>query len=78
MTAPPVKKTVLNCRNKNRYPDECTARAAGMRSIEIHKNAKRLYVYPCPECRGYHLTKVWHALAQMVTADNPVHEGTRR
>lgn len=58
MTAPPIKrKAKLNCMNKLRHADEATARIAAMIAIERHGNVDELYVYRCPECLGWHLTK---------------------
>jgi hypothetical protein len=74
VTAPPLKRPVLTCRRKKRHPDEFTARAAAMSAIEQHDNAKVLYIYRCPECRGWHLTRRNNGVLVKVTADNPVHE----
>lgn len=73
MTAPPLKRTVVNCRSKNRYPDELAARAAGMVAIQRFGEQRTLYVYKCRECRGWHLTKRDHGSLARVTGDNPVH-----
>jgi hypothetical protein len=47
-----------------------------MSAIEQHDNAKVLYIYRCPECRGWHLTRRNNGVLVKVTADNPVHERT--
>jgi hypothetical protein len=66
MTAPlrrngrEVAATERMCASKSRYPDELTARAAGQHYRE-HNETKPLFVYRCPNCRGYHLTKAEHA-----------------
>lgn len=62
------------CEAKRRHPDELLARAAAMRAIEIHNETDRLWVYQCPECRGWHLTKRNNGIGKMVTADNPIHQ----
>jgi hypothetical protein len=73
MSAPPLKKKVVTCQSKRRHPDEITARAAAMRAIQYRGQVNKLWVYPCPECRGWHLTKKNNGLGALVTADNPVH-----
>lgn len=46
------------CLSKQYHPDEATARAFAVRSLERPGNVvKVLYVYPCPICHGWHLTK---------------------
>ncbi len=47
----------LVCLRKRRYTDECQARAAGMESLEKYPGEKKLWVYSCPHCSGWHLTK---------------------
>ncbi|MDI3304673.1 MAG: hypothetical protein QJR04_25325 [Burkholderia multivorans] len=47
------------CEDKNRYPDEFTARAAGIHYIE-RGDVAALWVYRCPICRGFHLTRSDH------------------
>jgi hypothetical protein len=74
MTAPPLKKPVLICANKRRYPDELSARAAAMFALGHNGNLKTLWVYPCYQCRGWHLTKRNNGIRLKVTAENPVHE----
>lgn len=70
MTAPPLKPKVLTCRKKRRHADELTARAAAMSHIERGlADVGELYVYQCPECAGWHLTKSRQRAA--VTADDP-------
>jgi hypothetical protein len=73
MTAPPKKRTVLTCESKKRWPDEHSARAGAMVSIELNGNATELWVYNCPECRGWHLTKRNNGILLKVTLENPVH-----
>ena len=65
MTAPsrafgrPVEALGRMCQSKLRYPDEITARAAGLHYRE-HYATIALYVYRCPHCAGYHLTRAAH------------------
>ena len=47
--------TLKSCWNKVRYPDEFVARAVGQ-EIQLKREVK-LYIYPCNECRGFHLTR---------------------
>jgi hypothetical protein len=64
MTAPKrqhghaVEKVERACIKKLRYPDELTARAAGMHYIDHyeHDAPKKLWWYKCPHCAGVHLT----------------------
>ena len=46
------------CVRKLRYPDEATARAAGMHYIERGDPdaPRKLWWYRCPHCAGVHLT----------------------
>lgn len=74
MTAPPPKRKAQTCASKRRYPDELTARAGAMHDIHHVGNASELYVYRCPECRGFHLTRRDNGVAARVTGDNPVHD----
>jgi hypothetical protein len=61
------------CASKRRHPDELSARAHAMFALEEYGNVRKLYVYRCPTCRGWHLTKSDNGRRLMVTADNPVH-----
>lgn len=64
----------VTCENKRRHVDECTARAAAMDSItRPGSNVQRLWIYRCPVCNGWHLTRNNQANARLVTADEPVH-----
>lgn len=45
------------CAKKRYYTDECQARAAAMDSMEKYDGVKALWVYQCPHCPGWHLTK---------------------
>lgn len=44
------------CTSKQRWSDEMAAQAGAASCVE-RGTADRLYVYKCPECHGYHLTK---------------------
>lgn len=45
------------CASKVRYPDEATCRARmGQLFEQGHVQKKRLWVYKCPSCRGFHMT----------------------
>jgi hypothetical protein len=66
------QKRVLACKQKHRYSDEITARAAAMDSIQKYKNVEKLYVYNCPVCSGWHLTKTGKDIA--ITEKNPFDE----
>lgn len=67
---PPAKLTA--CQTKRRYPDEATARATGLYSLENNHAASALYVYRCIECRGWHLTRSRQGAA--ITAGDPFAE----
>lgn len=72
MTAPPLKGAKRTCSNKRRHPDELTARACAMHAITKYKNTNELWVYRCPTCLGWHLTRCKKHNAMKVTATNPV------
>lgn len=65
-------KSARVCASKHRHPDEITARAAAAMHIEQIANVDTLYVYRCPECNGWHLTK--HPNGVPVRAGDPVAE----
>lgn len=60
MTAPLRRSGALvatikrSCENKRRYADDVAARGAGQYLSEA--NSVKLYIYPCPYCKGWHLT----------------------
>lgn len=60
-------RTEPNCRGKWRYSDETCARAAGMVSLTEHPGRRKLFVYLCPHCCGWHLTKSYKDRRSMVT-----------
>jgi hypothetical protein len=76
VTAPPLKGAALTCASKRRYPDEALARATAMDALERRPEVGKLYVYRCPKCNGWHLTKQRNrnGTRALVTADNPVHK----
>lgn len=57
MTAPPLKKKVVNCIAKRRFSDEPAARVGAQFAINTYQLVDRLYVYHCAECRGWHMTR---------------------
>lgn len=60
------------CVAKNRYPDELTARAAGQHYRE-HYASELLYIYRCPHCAGFHLTRTPHHKRSSVEWDFRAH-----
>jgi hypothetical protein len=78
MSAPPLKGQTLTCHNKKRHADELTARAAAMcRLQQPNCTEPDLYVYRCPRCAGWHLTKAPQPYPG-VTATDPVAPTRRR
>ena len=61
------------CNRKQRYSDEFSARAKAKIDIDGGK-ARKLWVYPCPLCRGWHLTKKPNSRKVMIDENNLVHE----
>ena len=57
--------------NKRRHSDEVSARAHAMSAIQTHKNAALLYVYKCPECHGWHLTRNYQPRQAAITEEDP-------
>lgn len=47
------------CTSKQRYSDEYSARGSAQYSLRQSQdqNFTRLWVYRCPGCRGWHMTK---------------------
>lgn len=45
------------CLGKRRWSDELTAVAGAIHVLEIEPNLTRLFVYRCPNCCGWHLTR---------------------
>lgn len=73
MTAPAARRRVRTCESKIRFADELTARAATMAYLESHRDVPKLFLYPCPHCRGWHRTSKRHQDFYLVTADNLLH-----
>lgn len=70
---PRAYRTDPTCKDKPRYPDELTARAAGAVSLAERQNREWLWVYRCKHCRGgWHLTHKDQGNAFAITVDNPV------
>lgn len=74
-TAPRLhrRRTDPTCSGKRRFSDEVEARAAGMVSLREWPGQARLFIYPCPHCHGWHLTKSNNGVSRMVTLDEPVY-----
>lgn len=47
----------FSCDAKAKYPSEERARETAARSLKLTQKVKALYVYPCPLCRRWHLTR---------------------
>lgn len=47
------------CLSKSRYADEYIARATAQHVLTAYTDVtvKRMYVYKCPSCRGWHMSK---------------------
>ena len=69
---PPVTDVRLwrSCQRKHRWPDEMSARAGALHSLEI-TDTKKLWIYRCSICRGWHLTKLFTEAHLRVTKENP-------
>jgi predicted SprT family Zn-dependent metalloprotease len=66
MTAPnrqhgkTVEEWERMCLNKTRYSDEYTCRAGAQHVLtnpRFGMTVARMFVYKCPNCRGWHMTK---------------------
>jgi hypothetical protein len=57
---PEPKGAKAICFRKRRYPDELTACAFAIHCEECSDGAD-IYVYRCPVCSGYHLTRFRHS-----------------
>ena len=67
MSAPKQDSGVLICEQKRRYPDELTARANA--SVICEEFAlEQVGVYPCPHCKGWHISTKSHGRSRRVTA----------
>lgn len=75
MSTPPLKnKIALSCQVKNRYSDESAARVSAQRAIAVHQTDAILWVYQCPICRGWHLTKSRQHGSEGVTEEELYHD----
>ncbi len=70
MTAPPKRVTLRNCQKKKHFNDEFQARANALEVIESH-GTKALWVYRCPECKGWHMTSKDNGSKWKVTRFTP-------
>lgn len=61
------------CLKKRRFPDEYVARAVAQETLgDPASDVDHLFVYRCPNCRGWHLTHKNHGeKAAAVTATDP-------
>lgn len=50
------KKADKMCFSKHRYPNEIKAKLEALKMQEKYFYTTPLRVYPCPVCRGFHLT----------------------
>jgi hypothetical protein len=68
---PRTYRTDPTCKDKPRYQDEVTVRAAGAVSLEERKNREQLWCYRCRHCRGWHLTSKNQGKRWEITVENP-------
>jgi hypothetical protein len=64
------------CRTKVRYESDVHARASGRNVMRVSTRPDtppRLFVYPCPNCRGWHLTRKPNTAAAVTALTS--HEG---
>lgn len=66
-------RTDPTCRKKRRFSDENLARVHAMLSIQEEKNRRRLWVYHCRHCDGWHLTSKDQGRRWLVTEHEPIH-----
>lgn len=67
MNAPPIKVERLKCHKKRRHNTELGARAVGSHIMDKDKSVQ-LFVYRCPHCKGFHLTRNYNGLRSRVKA----------
>lgn len=60
-------RTEKTCKDKRYFCDEHLARAQAQLTIQ-EQGLKKLWVYRCPHCPGYHLTSNNQGPALLVTA----------
>lgn len=80
MTLRPADARERSCTDKKRLASEAAARALASHLIGIGKfTGKKAWVYPCPHCRGFHITsKFGHDnLPGAVTAASTYEAGAR-
>jgi len=63
-------RTDNTCKDKRYFADELLARATAQSTIE-ESRLKKLWVYRCPYCPGFHLTSNNQGPAWLVTAVSP-------
>jgi hypothetical protein len=68
---PRTYRTDRTCKEKGRYQDEVTVRAAGAVSLAERKNREQLWCYLCVHCNGWHLTSKNQGKRWEITADDP-------
>lgn len=63
-------RTDRRCILKRYFSDELLARAAGQDTI-LTEGLKKLWVYRCPHCPGWHLTSNNQGANRLITAVSP-------
>lgn len=69
MTAPPKKKTLVNCEKKRRFSDEFSARAGVMGHLSNRADVPALWIYKCGFCLGWHMSSKPTSRKNKVTKD---------
>jgi hypothetical protein len=64
-------RTDKTCKNKRYFSDEALARASAQATIQEVGNVKKLWVYRCQHCPGFHLTSHNQGPDKLVTAVSP-------
>lgn len=70
MSAPPKRQSLRTCEKKLYFNDEFQARANALEVIEAY-GQKALWIYRCPECKGWHMTKKDNGVLWKVTRFQP-------
>lgn len=60
-------RTEKTCKEKRYFADQALARAHAQLSIH-EQNLKKLWIYKCPNCPGWHLTSCNQGEPMLVTA----------
>jgi len=60
-------RTDNTCKDKRYFSDEALARATAHATIQEMGNVKKLWVYRCPKCPGWHLTSHNQGMDKLVT-----------